>query len=74
MHGVGCSEAPDFTPDFTPLGPRAAARGWPWCPSETPFPETKLVDGKREGFNTIPPSDSGFFDLLKDMIAVRARR
>ena len=26
------------------------------------------MDGKREGFNTIPPSDSGFFELMNEMV------
>ena len=32
------------------------------------IPETKFVEGSGLAFNTIPPSDSGFFELLNELV------
>jgi hypothetical protein len=35
-------------------------------PAETP--ETRFVEGSGLAFNTIPPSDAGFFELLNELV------
>ncbi|HSZ33777.1 MAG TPA: DUF1254 domain-containing protein, partial [Puia sp.] len=33
-----------------------------------PVPETKFVDGSHKSFNTIPPSDYGFYEMLNKLV------
>ena len=33
-----------------------------------PIPETVFVEGSGKAFNTVPPSDAGFFELMNDVV------
>ena len=49
---------------------RDAARGRPWaCHSRRQqVPETVFVEGSGKAFNTVPPSDFGFFELMNEVV------
>jgi hypothetical protein len=41
---------------------------------DPPIPETKFVEGSGRAFNTIPPSDYGFFEMINENVPASPRR